>query len=147
MVIQIRTYISMPLLKIIYRAKTSSLLKICEPFIIVASKKKVLGILKIALCLRDRHVFMWQLMKNLNLRKFWKFVLTLKRIFWRVKTLVTKPEYRFLDESTFQYKTALSEPIVKRNRIGVQYEPITKNVVFPITALFFLKFYFSLRTS
>ena len=54
-----------------------------------------------------------------------------------MKTFPRKLEYRFLVESTFQYKTALSEAIVKTNKMRVQYEPITKNVVFPITTLFF----------
>ena len=77
------------------------------------------GIFKIALRLRDRHVFMWQSVKILNVFN----TLTLKQIFWKTKTVLLKLEYVFLFESTkienssFPYKTAISEVNVKTNRM------------------------------
>ena len=71
--------------------------------------------MKIALRLRDQHVFMWQLAKILNVFNS----LTLKQIFWETKHFFKKLEYRFLAESTkienelFPYKTAISEAQVK----------------------------------
>ena len=79
----------------------------------------MLGIFKIALPLRDRHVFMWQSVKVSNVFN----TLTLKQIFWKTKTFFKKLEYRFLVESTkienasFPYKTAISEANVKTNRM------------------------------
>ena len=84
-----------------------------------SSKKTVLGIFKIALRLRDRHVFMLQSVKVSNVFN----TLTLKQIFWKTKTFFKKLEYRFLVESTkienasFPYKTAISEANVKTNRM------------------------------
>ena len=81
--------------------------------------KTVLGIFKIALRLRDRHVLMWQSLEILNVFN----TLTLKQIFWKTKSLFKKLEYAFLVESTkienasFPYKTAISEPNVKTNRM------------------------------
>ena len=105
----------------------------------------VLGIFKIALRLRNRHVFMWQSVKILNVFN----TLTLKHIFWKTKTFFKKLKYRFLVESTkiknalFLYKAAISEVInVKTNRMVT-----TKDGVLPVTNLFFWKFYFSLRAS
>ena len=78
------------------------------------------GIFKIALRLRDRHVFMWQSVKVSNVFN----TLTLKQIFWKTKTFFKKLEYRFLVETTkientsFPFKTALSEANVKTNRMA-----------------------------
>ena len=87
---------------------------------ICSSKKAVLGIFKIALRLRDRHVFIWQSVKVSNVFN----TLTLKQIFRKTKTFFKKLEYRFLVETTeiekksFLSKTALSETNVKINRMG-----------------------------
>ena len=56
----------------------------------------VLGILKIALRLRDRNDFMRQSMEILNDFN----TLILKQIFWKTKTFFQKLEYAFLVEST-----------------------------------------------
>ena len=77
----------------------------------------MLGIFKIALRLSDRHVFMSQSVKVLN-------TLTLKQIFWKTKTFLKTLDYRFLVETTkientsFPFKTALSETNVKANRMA-----------------------------
>ena len=77
-----------------------------------------LWVFKIALRLRDWHVFMWQSVKVSNVFN----TLTLKQIFWKTKTFFKKLEYRFLVENTkienisFSFKTALSEANVKANR-------------------------------
>ena len=49
---------------------------------------------ELALRLRDRHVFMWQSMKVLNVFN----TLTLIKIFWKTKTFFKKLEYCFLVE-------------------------------------------------
>ena len=73
-----------------------------------------LGIPKITLRLRDRHIFMWQSLESLNML----ITLTLKQVFWKMKTFLKKLEYHFLAETTtienttFPYKTTLSEPNV-----------------------------------
>ena len=74
----------------------------------------VLGIFKIALRFRDLHVFMRQSVKVSNVFN----TLTLKQSFFK------KLEYRFLVETTeientsFPFKTALSETNVKTNRMA-----------------------------
>ena len=79
----------------------------------------VLGIFKIALRLRDRHVFMWQSVKVLNVFN----LVTLIQIFWKMKTFFKKLEYRFLVETTkiestlFSFKISLSEANVKTNKM------------------------------
>ena len=84
-----------------------------------SSKKKVLGIFKIALCLKDLHVFMWQLLEILTVF----YTLTLKQIFWKIKSFFKKLEHTFLVErakienASFSYKTAISETNVWTNRI------------------------------
>ena len=51
-------------------------------------------------------------------------ILTLKQIFWKTKAFLKKLEYRFLVETTkientsFPFKTALSEANVKTNRMA-----------------------------
>ena len=77
----------------------------------------VLGIFKIALRLRDRHVFMRQLVKTLNVFN----TVTLKQNSWKTKTFFQKIEATFLVERTkienasFPYKTVTSEANVKPN--------------------------------
>ena len=79
----------------------------------------VQGIFKIVPRLRDRHFFMWQSRKILNVFN----TLTLTQVFWKTKTFFKKLEYHFLVESTkienasFPYKTAISEANAKTNRI------------------------------
>ena len=77
------------------------------------------GILKRALRLRDRHVFMWQLLEVSDVFN----ALTLKEIFWKTKTFFIKLEYQFLVETantentSFSFESALSEANVKTNRM------------------------------
>ena len=52
-----------------------------------------------------------------------------------------------IKNSTFSYKTALSEANVKASRMGVQNWLITKNRGLPVTTLFFWQFCFTFRTS
>ena len=83
---------------------------------ISSSKKIVLGIFKIALRLRVRHVFMWQSVKVSNVF----YTLTLKQI----SGIFRRMEYRFLVETTkienksFAFKTALSEANIKTNKMA-----------------------------
>ena len=63
---------------------------------------------------------MWQSVKVLNVFN----TLILIQIFWKTKTFFKKLEYRFLAETTkientsFQFKTALLEANVKTNRMA-----------------------------
>ena len=95
--------------------------------------------------MRDRNVFMLESLEILNVFN----TLTLKQIFWKIKTFSKKLEYRFLVQSTkiesaiFPHKTSLSEVSVKTNSIGsAQW-----NGVLPGTTLFFCKICVSLRIS
>ena len=82
--------------------------------------KTVVGIFKIALLLKDRHVFVWHLVQILNVLN----TVILKWIFWKTKTFIKKLEYRFLVESnkienaSFPYKTAISKANVKANEMA-----------------------------
>ena len=97
---------------------------------------------------------MWQ---SANILKVFNS-LTLKRIFWKTKTLFKKLEHCFFVESTkienasFSYKTAISEAVKTNHMLRqIKWWPqngsITKNLVLPVTNLFFWKFCFSLKTS
>ena len=104
----------------------------------------------IALCLRDRHVFMWQSVEILNVFK----ILTLKQIFWKTKTFFKKLKYPFLVESTkiknalFPYKTAISEASVKTNRMVSTKWTYPKEWSFASNHfIFFGKFGFNFKTS
>ena len=104
-------------------------------------------IFKIALRLRDQHVFMLQSVEILNLVN----TLTLKQIFWKTKTFFKKLEYRFLVESTkienasFLYKTALSEANVKTNRMGSTKWTYHKERSFASNYFIFLKILFQFK--
>ena len=73
------------------------------------------GIFKIALRLRDQHIFIRQSLDILTVFN----TFTLQQILWIKKTFFKKLEYRFLVESTriantsFPYNTAMSEIITK----------------------------------
>ena len=83
-------------------------------------KETVIGIFKIALRLKDRNIFMWQSLEILNVFN----TLILRQIFWKTKTFFKKLEYGFLVETTkientsFPFKTALSETNFKTNRMA-----------------------------
>ena len=109
-----------------------------------------LGIFKLALRLRDRHVFMRKSVENLNVFN----TLTLKQTFWKSKAFFRKLEYRFLVESTkiekasFPFKTAISESNVKTNRMASTKWTYHKEQSFASNySIFFESFCFSLRTS
>ena len=101
----------------------------------------VLGIFKIALRLRHRHVVMWQSVKVSNVFN----PLPLKQIFWKTKTFFKKLEYRFLVETTeientsFPFKTALSEANVKTNRMATTKWTYHKEWSFASNYLIFLE--------
>ena len=103
-----------------------------------------LGIFKIALRLRDRHVFMWQSVKVSNVFN----TLILKQIFWKTKTFFKKLEYRFLVETTkientsFPFKTVLSEANVKTNRMATTKWTYHKEWSFPSNYFFSLEYLF-----
>ena len=107
----------------------------------------VLGIFKIALRLRDQHVFMWQSVKVSNVFN----TLTLKQIFWKTKTFFKKLEYLFLVETTkientsFPFKTALSEANVKTNRMATTKWTYHKERSFASNYFIFLKILFQFK--
>ena len=71
--------------------------------------------------------------------------LTLIQIFWKMKTLFKKLEYCFLVETTeientsFPFKTALSEANVKTNRMATTKLTYHKEWSFASTCFIFLK--------
>ena len=85
---------------------------------------------------------MWQLVEILNLFN----TLTLKQIFWKMKTFFKKLEYRFLIESPklethhFHTKLPKQKPMIRQIEWWVQNGHITKNGVLPVTILFFGNF-------
>ena len=109
----------------------------------------VLGIFKIAFRLRDRHVFMWQSVKVSNVFN----TLTLKQIFWKIKTFFKKLECCFLVETTkientsCPFKTVLSEANLKTNRMVTTKWTYHKDCSFASNYFIFWKIYFSFRTS
>ena len=114
------------------------------------SWKMLLGIFKLTLCFRDRHDFMWQLLKILNVFN----TITLKKIFLKTKTFFKKLEDWFLVESTkienamFPNKIALSESNVKANSTGSTKWTYRKERSFASNYLFCVwNFCFSLRIS
>ena len=109
----------------------------------------VLRILKTAFRLRDRHAFMWQSLKILNV-----FIdLNLKQVFWKTKNTFKKLGYRFLvaniniENVTFPYKTALSEANAKTDRMGSRKWSYYKERSFVNNYFIFLKIRFSIRIS
>ena len=103
--------------------------------------KTVLGIFKIALRLKDRHVFMWRLVKISNIFS----ALTLKQIFQKTKTFFKNLKYRYLVERTtivnasFPYEAAISKANVKKNRMVTTKLTYHKGEVLPATISFFGK--------
>ena len=107
----------------------------------------MLGIFKIALRLRGWHVFMSQSVEILNVFN----TLTLKQIFWKTKTFIKKLDYRFLVETTkientsFPFKTALSEANVKTNRMVTTKWTYHKERSFASNYFIFLKILFQFK--
>ena len=71
-------------------------------------------------------------------------ILTLKQIFWKIKTFFKKLEYRFLvettkTENTFSFKTALSGANVKTNRMATTKWAYHKEWSFASNCLNFLE--------
>ena len=99
--------------------------------------------------MRDWHIFMSQLLEIFKVFDN----LTLKQIFWKMQTLFIKLEYFFLvpiirlKMQHFHTKLLCQKPMLRQTKRGVQYRPIIKTGVLPVTTLFFRKFCFSLRTS
>ena len=98
--------------------------------------------------MRDRHIFIWQSLDIFNVFS----TLTLKQIFWKMKTFLKNLEHCFLIESTkietvsFPYKIALSEATVKINRVGSTKWTCNKERNFVSNYFIFSKLCFSLRT-
>ena len=84
---------------------------------------------------------MWQSVKVSNDFN----TLTLIQIFWKTKTCFKKLEYRFLAEATktentsFPFKTALSEASVKTNRIATTKRTYHKEWSFASNRFIFLE--------
>ena len=84
----------------------------------------VLGVFKVAVHLKDRSVFIFQSVKVSNVFNS----LNLKQICRKTKTFFKNLEYRFSVETTkientsLPFKTALSEPNVKTNRMDYKMD-------------------------
>ena len=101
----------------------------------------VLGIFKIAVCLRDYHVFIWQSVEILNrlsgkqkpFSKLWSTA-------FKLKALRSKTHH-------FHTKLPYQKPMLRQIEWWVHNGPIKKNEVLLVTISFFKKLCFSLRTS
>ena len=108
-----------------------------------SSKETVLEIFKMAIRLRDRHVFMWQSVEILNVFN----TLILKQKFWKTKTFFKKLEYRFLTENTslkthhFHTNLPYQKPMLRQTEWWVQNGPITKKGVLLVNTLLFWFFF------
>ena len=97
-----------------------------------------------SLHLRDRHVFMWQSVKVLNIFN----ILTLIQVFWKTKTFFKKLEYRFLVETTktentsISFETALSETNVRTNKMTTTKWTYHKEESFASNYFIFLEILF-----
>ena len=109
----------------------------------------VRGIFKIALRLRDRHVFKWQSVKILkfSILYVWNRFSGKQKLF--SKTGVQYFYLKALTLKTHHFHTKLSnqKQMLWQIKWWLQNRPITKNGVFPVTTLLFWKFYFNLITS
>ena len=110
----------------------------------------VLGIFKVALRFWDRHVFMWQSLKILNVFN----TSTLKQISKKKETFFKKLEYCiFFFESTkienviFWYKTALPVANIKTNGMGSAKWTYHREWSFASKYFIFWRFRFSWKTS
>ena len=91
--------------------------------------------------MRDRYVFIWQLMEILNVFN----TLTFKRTFWQTKTFSKNWSSVFIvrtkiKNTIFSYKTALSEASIKTNRVGEYKMDLLQRTKFCHWLLNFLKF-------
>ena len=91
--------------------------------------------------MRDRHVFMWQSVKILNVFD----TLNLIQVFWKTETFFKKPLR--LKAYHFHSKLLCEKPMLRQIEWRLQNGPIIKSGVLPVTALFFWKICFSFRTS
>ena len=107
------------------------------------SKKMVLGISKIDLRLRDRHVFMWESVKVSNLFS----TITLKQLSWKTKTFFEKTEVPFFSWNHFHSKLLCQKPMFRQIEWQLQNGPITKSWVLPVTTSFLWKICSSFITS
>ena len=102
--------------------------------------KTLPGTFKIALRLRDRHVFMSQFLEILNVFN----ALTLKQIFWKMQVFFKKTGVTPFSWNTttqhFHTELLCQKPILTQIEWGVQNGPITKNRVLPVTTFFFENF-------
>ena len=99
--------------------------------------------------MRDWPVFTRQSMKVLNVFN----TLTLIQVFWKTKSSFKKLDYYFLVETTkientsFPFKTAFQNPMLRQTEWLLQNRPIIKSGVLLVTALFFWKICFSFSIS
>ena len=99
--------------------------------------KTTLGIFKIAIHLRDQHVFMPHSLEILNIFN----AVTSKQSFWKMKTFqkteVTLVESTKIENHHFHTILICQKPMLRQIEWGVQNGPITKNGNLPLTTLFF----------
>ena len=101
--------------------------------------KTVLGIFKIALRLRGRHVFMWHSLEILNVFN----TLNWKQIIWKTKPFLKNRnlfwvESTKIENATFSYKTSYKELICCTNYPNVtfrKHSSFTWEYFFPVSNL------------
>ena len=101
----------------------------------------VLGIFKITLRLRDRHVFIRQSVKVSNVFR----TLALEHVFWKAKPFLV--ETRKIEKHHFHSKLLCQKPMLTQIEWRLHNGPITKSGVFPVTTFCFWKILSSFRTS
>ena len=99
----------------------------------------VLGIFKMAFCLRVPQIFMWQSLQILNIFN----ASILKQVFWKTKTflkiLITVFQLKLLllKAQYFHTKLPYRKLRLRQMEWGLKIGLIAKNAVLPLTTLFF----------
>ena len=109
----------------------------------------ILESFKIVIRLKERHVFMWQLVEIFKIFN----TSTLKKSFWKTKhfpkswSIIFQLKVLSLKTQHFHTKLPYQKLMLRQIEWGVQNGPNTKSRVLSVTNLFYRKFCFSLRTS
>ena len=77
----------------------------------------VLEIFKIVLCVRNRHVFLWQSLEVLSIFSFERNSLKNENFFQKTGEWFSSWKYSDCENASFPNKTALSEGSVNENRM------------------------------
>ena len=104
--------------------------------------KMLPGILKIAICLRDQHFFIWQSMESLNVFniltfQYWNRFSAKRQPFWKNWSTVFYLKALRLKTHHFHTKLSYQKPKLRQIEWWVQNGPVTLNGVLSAATLFF----------